>query len=106
MMAPPSTIIITMAGNGERFRAEGYRVAKFRIEVKGRSLFHWAVESLRNFWLHDTQVVFACRREHNPVSFVERECQQVSRLRFHSQPAIFPQPLFLKRRAHFLVHGL
>lgn len=84
MMAPPSTIIITMAGNGERFRSEGYRVAKFRIEVKGRSLFHWAVESLRNFWLDDTRMVFACRREHDPVSFVERECQQlgIRRTRF------------------------
>jgi hypothetical protein len=73
-MAPPSTIIVTMAGDGERFRREGYRVPKFRIEAKGRSLFHWAVVSLSNFWSDDDQMVFVCRREHDPATFLEREC--------------------------------
>lgn len=44
------TVVITMAGLGSRFRAAGYMVPKYRVEVHGRTLFAWSMESLRQFW--------------------------------------------------------
>jgi len=42
-------VVITMAGLGSRFRAAGYTVPKYQIEVRGRTLFAWSMESLRHF---------------------------------------------------------
>lgn len=42
-------IVITMAGAGSRFRKVGYTVPKHEIEVRGRSLFSWAMLSLKDF---------------------------------------------------------
>jgi len=47
------TIIITMAGLGTRFREAGYREEKHEIVFHGRTLFEWALESLRNFFRFD-----------------------------------------------------
>jgi dTDP-glucose pyrophosphorylase len=38
--------LITMAGEGTRFRNSGYRVPKMLIEVRGKTLMEWSVESL------------------------------------------------------------
>lgn len=72
---PPSdvNVIITMAGNGERFRRAGYDQPKFKIEVRGRTLFHWAVSSLANLIGPESQVIFAVRPEHEPEDFIRRE---------------------------------
>jgi hypothetical protein len=69
-----TTIVITMAGEGERFRREGYTLPKFMIEVRGRSLFHWAVSSLANFFSKGAQPVFIAQRKHAPEAFITREC--------------------------------
>lgn len=42
-------IVITMAGQGSRFRKVGYTVPKHEIEVRGKSLFEWAMLSLKDF---------------------------------------------------------
>jgi hypothetical protein len=76
-MQLPCTIIITMAGNGERFRREGYSVPKFMIPANGRTLFHWALRSLSNFFSAGCQIVFVARTEHEPESFIARECEQL-----------------------------
>lgn len=76
-MRPPATILITMAGNSDRFRQAGYSQPKFMLPVKGCTLFHWAISSLRNFWAEGGKVVFIARREHEPAGFIRAECAQL-----------------------------
>ena len=52
-------IIITMAGEGSRFKKVGYKVPKHEIEVKGKSLFEWSMLSLKNFF--DEEFIFIVR---------------------------------------------
>jgi len=53
-------IVITMAGQGSRFRKVGYTIPKHEIMVRGKSLFEWAMLSLRDFV--DEKFVFVVRR--------------------------------------------
>jgi len=55
------TAIITMAGEGSRFRRAGYDCPKYEIEARGRSLFDWSMMSLEAFFPHITQWVFVTR---------------------------------------------
>lgn len=61
-----------MAGLGARFRAKGFRVPKHEIEVRGRTLFSWSMESLRNF-LPIGAVTFVVRAEDRAEAFIRRE---------------------------------
>lgn len=72
-MSQATNLIITMAGNGERFRRAGYALPKFKIEARGRTLFSWAMLSLRRFFEDGAHVVFAARPEHDPAAFLARE---------------------------------
>lgn len=42
-------IVVTMAGLGSRFTKAGYASPKHEIEVRGRTLFEWALRSLSDF---------------------------------------------------------
>lgn len=53
-------IVITMAGQGSRFRKVGYTVPKHEIEVRGKSLFEWAMLSLQDFV--DEKFIFVVRQ--------------------------------------------
>jgi len=53
-------IVITMAGQGSRFRKVGYTVPKHEIRVHGRSLFEWAMLSLKDFV--SEKFIFVVRR--------------------------------------------
>ena len=68
-----TNIIITMAGNGDRFRKAGYTLPKFKIAVRGRTLFTWALLSLRHFLEAGAEVIYAARPEHDPEAFLARE---------------------------------
>ncbi len=65
-------IVVTMAGLGSRFRAKGFRVPKHEIEVRGRTLFSWSMESLRNFF-PGARVTFVVRSEDRAEAFIRRE---------------------------------
>lgn len=65
-------VVVTMAGLGSRFRAKGYDVPKFAIPVRGRSMFAWAMESLRHF-LPGAHATFVVRAEDHAEEFVRRE---------------------------------
>jgi dTDP-glucose pyrophosphorylase len=69
----PGTAIITMAGRGQRFRDAGYDVPKFAIVVRERTLFSWAMESLRQFSEGGWEFVFVARRADDATSFIGRE---------------------------------
>ena len=53
----PIDVVITMAGLGSRFREVGYDVPKYMIEARGKTLFEWSMESLRDV-LKDSDKVF------------------------------------------------
>lgn len=69
-----SALIITMAGESRRFREAGYTQPKYRLEVHGRTLFSWSVESLRSFIDANWRLVFVGRSADEELkSFIEQE---------------------------------
>lgn len=65
-----TTIIITMAGRGQRFRDVGYTVPKFMIPAHGRTLFDWSIVSLQNFIDRGAHFIFIARAEDAAASFI------------------------------------
>lgn len=65
-------VIITMAGAGSRFKQCGIETEKYRLQIKDRSMFEFAMDSLREFF--DQRFVFVARREHDARPFVEEKC--------------------------------
>lgn len=64
-------IIITMAGLGSRFRKVGYKIPKFMIEVRGKTLFEWSMESLTDFNKQkDVKYIFIVRKEDGAREFI------------------------------------
>ena len=68
-----STVAITMAGRGQRFRDAGFDVPKYMIETHGRTLFRWSIESLRSWIDEGAQFVFLARGEDAAEDFIARE---------------------------------
>lgn len=62
-------VVITMAGEGSRFQKVGIKIPKFCIQVRGRSLFEWSLESLRNFFTNNT-FIFVAQRKHAAKNFI------------------------------------
>jgi len=72
-----TTAIITMAGFGRRFAEAGYKVPKYRIVVHERSLFSWAMLSLRGFVEEGARFVFVVRAEDAAQEFIRAEAAQL-----------------------------
>lgn len=53
-------VVVTMAGLGSRFTKAGYPSPKHEIEVRGRTLFEWALRSLSDF--KDVPFFFVVRK--------------------------------------------
>ena len=70
-------VIITMAGEGRRFREAGYDVPKYAILALGRSLFAWSMESLRGFIDAGWRFVFIARRADNAQAFIAAEAPRL-----------------------------
>lgn len=70
-----SRVIITMAGLGTRFKAEGYTVPKYKVEVGGRSLFHWSLSALDQFIAQGWKFTFVSLKSDDAGSFVAKECE-------------------------------
>jgi dTDP-glucose pyrophosphorylase len=71
--AAPLNVVITMAGFGQRFRDAGYREPKYRVAVRGRTLFSWAISSLADFLGPGTRTIFVCRAEDQAQDFIAAE---------------------------------
>ncbi|MBR1692479.1 MAG: glycosyltransferase family 2 protein [Lachnospiraceae bacterium] len=65
------TIVITMAGLGSRFKKAGYTVPKYRIEVHGKTLFEWSMESLEGYYSEENEYIFIVRKEDDSKHFIE-----------------------------------
>ena len=68
--------IITMAGAGSRFAKAGYQVPKYRIEVRGKSLFEWSMDSLSGFRELISLYIFITRKEEGASQFLKEKCQK------------------------------
>ena len=70
-------IVITMAGEGRRFREAGYREPKFMIPVRGRTLFEWSMDSLKAFRREEDKYTFIVRREEKAGVFIDEKCEKL-----------------------------
>lgn len=69
-------IVITMAGLGSRFRKAGYTEPKYKIKVRGKTLFEWSMESLTDF--HHEKHIFIVRKADNAREFINEMCKRLS----------------------------
>lgn len=74
-------VVITMAGVGSRFRELGYDLPKYMIQAHGKSLFHWSMLSLKDFFDQD-KFIFILREEDKSRDFIEKECQDLGIKRY------------------------
>lgn len=72
------TIVITMAGLGSRFRKAGYHVPKYMIEVHGKTLFEWSMESLSGYYSEENDYIFIVRKEDESKAFIEEMGQKLN----------------------------
>lgn len=72
------SVIITMAGLGSRFKKAGYQCPKYMIEVRGKSLFEWSMESLADFRPHVMQTIFIVREDDHARDFIHARCQELN----------------------------
>lgn len=66
-------IIITMAGLGMRFRKAGYTVPKYMIEVYGKTLFEWSMDSLLGYNEYVSKYIFVVRKEDQAAEFIKEK---------------------------------
>lgn len=69
------TIVITMAGLGNRFRQAGYSVPKYQIKAKGKPLFDWSMISLSGYLDGTERFIFITRKEDKAEDFIQERCQ-------------------------------
>jgi dTDP-glucose pyrophosphorylase len=77
-----TTVIITMAGKGQRFRDVGYDIPKYRIDVRGRSLFAWSQDSLRGWAMAGSPFLFITRAGEGASEYLREQCPQLGISRF------------------------
>lgn len=68
-------IVITMAGRGSRFKNEGINEEKHRLDIKGKTMFEWAMKSLEDFY--DEEFVFITRESNSDREFIEKKCEKL-----------------------------
>lgn len=68
-------VIITMAGDGKRFRDAGFDCPKYEIHAHGRTLFEWSMTSLSRFWQAGARAVFMARRNQGVPAFIAAHAQ-------------------------------
>lgn len=68
------TVIITMAGLGNRFKKAGYTVPKYEIVAKGKTLFEWSLDSLKDLERYVDKIIFIVRKEDNAKEFITDKC--------------------------------
>ena len=69
-------IVITMAGLGTRFKKVGYEEPKYMINVCGKTLFEWSMESLIGFNnTKNLKYIFIVKKEDNAKQFIKEKMQ-------------------------------
>jgi len=65
-----TTIAVTMAGLGQRFVDSGYEQPKYELDVRGKTLFEWACQSLGSWFERGSQAIFVVRAGVGAEDFV------------------------------------
>lgn len=78
-------VVITMGGLGSRFRKMGYRIPKYMIEAKGKTLFEWSMISLEGYAAEVNQYIFIAMKdeEADVEDFIRGQCQKIKILNYH-----------------------
>ncbi len=71
------TVVITMAGLGSRFQKAGYQIPKYMIEVHGKTLFDWSMDSLKGYNKEDTKYIFIVRQEDHAADFIRDHAKEI-----------------------------
>ena len=73
------TFVIPMAGKGSRFVKKGFKIPKYMIKTKGKTLFEYSLESLP-LEIAD-KVIFICLKKHeeyNVSSFIKEKVNHLN----------------------------
>ena len=84
--------VIPMAGKAQRFKDEGILEPKFLLEVKGRTLFEWSLESLPLDIAG--KIIFVCLQEHEKKYNIRNFIKKIMEKKF---PMLNPQIIFLDK---------
>lgn len=78
-------IVITMGGLGSRFRKMGYKVPKYMIEAKGKTLFEWSMISLEGYAADVNQYIFIAMKDDtvDVESFINEKCAKMNLPEYH-----------------------
>lgn len=69
-------IVITMAGNGTRFKKQGIdEKEKWQLKIKDKTMFEWAMSSLEDFF--DEKFIFIAQEDHEAEDFIQRKCEKL-----------------------------
>ena len=71
------SVIITMAGLSSRFTDAGFQAPKFMLDVRGRPIFDWALQSLRGFIDRGWGFTFVTREDEAVIQFVKSRSQKL-----------------------------
>lgn len=84
-MNPGLDIVITMGGAGSRFRKAGYKIPKYMITAKGKTLFEWSMISLSGFRQDAAQFIFIAMQDESAdvQSFVREQCEKIGIHDYH-----------------------
>ena len=65
-------IIITMAGEGSRFKKIGIKKSKYEIVARDKTLFEWSMLSLSDFF--SEEFIFIVKKSDNSEEFIKEKC--------------------------------
>ena len=72
---PPPEVVITMAGEGSRFKKAGFDQPKFMIKAKGLPLFLWSLLSLSEFIKAGSRFTFIAQKQVRAEGFIRDHCR-------------------------------
>ena len=67
--------VIPMAGHGNRFKGAGYKIPKYLIEVKGKKLLEYSLESLPLELA--TNIIFIALKEHQDKFDINQKIKEI-----------------------------
>jgi dTDP-glucose pyrophosphorylase len=65
-------VVVTAAGRGQRFRDVGIDEPKYKLEIDDRTMFEYAMSSLRDFF--DEEFIFVTQRRDEGREFIHEKC--------------------------------
>ncbi len=66
-------IVITMAGQGLRFKKAGFKEPKYMIKALGKTLFEWSMDSFKSFRREEDRYIFILRKEDGAGDFIREK---------------------------------